>query len=142
MCGYLHPCAEQVPLSQPRRAGHPRWCAQGQGGCAEPRRYPDGTTEWDHTKRVDVRGEHGAGDVFLVRIDAVRDREHDVCKALVLTADGTFTADEAEGFALQILAAVRQLDGTPGGLPAVLAALPEPWQPVPTDTTTHREDEA
>jgi hypothetical protein len=64
--------------------------------------------------------------VFLVRIDSVRDGEHDVCEALVLTADGSFTADQAEAYALSILRAVRQLDagldGTPGGIPAALAA--------------------
>ena len=46
--------------------------------------------------------------------------------------DGSFTAAQAEAFALALLEAVRRLDqglaGTPAD-PAVLAALPEPWSP-------------
>ncbi len=51
----------------------------------------------------------------------------DGTEAIVLTADGSFTADQAEAYALSILRAVRQLDaglpGTPGGIPAVLHLL-------------------
>lgn len=128
--GRLHPCAEQDPAAQPRSAGHPRWCSQGPG-CQPARRFSDGSVEWDHSRRVDVVGEQGVADVFLVRMDALRaDGLPYVDEALGLTAKGTFTADEAEGYALQILAAVQQLDagldGTPGGVGAALLPWPEP----------------
>lgn len=76
----------------------------------------------------------GVSDVFLVRMDAVRaDGEHEQYQRVVLTADATFTAREAEAFAVSILRAARQLDaglpGTPAGIPAVLRQVSEPWPP-------------
>ena len=68
-------------------------------------------------------------------MDAVRaDAEHEQYQRVVLTADATFTAREAEAFAVSllraILRAIRQLDagppGTPGGPPAVPRQAPEP----------------
>lgn len=120
--GWLPDLAQQVPACRERQPGHPGWCSQGYS-CGEPQRLADGTVEWDHSSRVDIVGEvDGRADVFLVRLDALRppNGRHDVCEALVLTADGTFTTDEAEAFALEILRAARRLDagldGTPGGL--------------------------
>lgn len=127
--GWLPDLAQQVPAWRERQPGHPAWCSQGHS-CGAPRRYDDCTVEWDHASRVDVVGElDGRGDVFLVRMDALRppNGRHVVTEALVLTADGTFTTDEAEAFALEILRACRRLDagldGTPGGVPAALLEL-------------------
>jgi hypothetical protein len=66
-------------------------------------------------------------------MDTVRaDGEHEQYERVVLTADATFTAREAEAFAVSILRAVRQLDaglpGTPGGI-RVLRQVPGPWPP-------------
>ena len=132
--GYLPDLASQVPVCRERQPGHPAWCSQGYS-CHGPKRASDGTIEWDHASRVDVYGEHGAADVFLVRLDSLLppNGRHASEDAPILTANGTFTVEEAEAFALAILHAVRQLDaglpGTPGGIPAVRAALPESWPP-------------
>jgi len=110
--------------------GHPAWCSQGHG-CHGPKRAADGTVEWDHSSRVDIRAEEGHADVFPVRIDSRTppNGRHDVGEALVLTADGTFTTVEAEAFALEIQRAVRKLDVGLDGTPAVLVSTPEPWPP-------------
>src|SRR5512133_193467 len=89
------------------------------------------------------------------------DGEHEQYQRVVLTADATFTAREAEAFAVSILRAVRRLDaglpGTPGGIPAVLpgavaaaGAEPGPLTQLPgncsvtprEDNINHREKEA
>jgi hypothetical protein len=128
--GYLPDLADQRPVCQERTPGHPAWCSQD---CWPPSRAGDGTVEWCHDQRTDVEHLDGVADVFLVRMDALRGGEHDVTKAVVLTANGSINEDQAEAYALSILRAVRQLDagleGTPGGVPAALAQLPEPWPP-------------
>ena len=83
--------------------------------------------EWSHGRTDAVEHLDGMADVFTVRMDALAaDGDHDVTEAIVLTADGSFTARQAEQFAQAILAAVHRLDaglpGPPGGTLAALAA--------------------
>ena len=113
-----------------RQDGHPGWCGQGgrHSGCGGPKVASDGTVEWEHGSSTLIEHLDGVADVFVVRMDALLDGEHDVTKAVVITSDGSFTARQAEAFARAILAAVRLLDagleGTPGGVAAVLGSLP------------------
>jgi hypothetical protein len=75
----------------------------------------------------------------------VQGGEYDVDQTIVLGADGAFAADQAEAYALSIPAGVRQLDagldGTPGGIPAALATLPEPWPRPGSDGGEHHPGE-
>ena len=144
--GPLHPLAEQVPLSQPRDVAHPVWCAQTHRGrgCSAPSVAGDGTVEWAHARSVEVEHLDGVAEVCTLRMEAIRpDGVHDVDEVVVLShIDGSFTAAQAEAFALALLEAVRRLDrgldGTPGGLPAVRAALDPPqWPPPGRDQTDH-----
>lgn len=131
--GPLHPLAAQVPLGQPRDHSHPTWCSQGgnRGGCHRVTVARDGTVEWAHGQVFAVEHLDGVADVCALRMDAVLPGgAHYVTKAIVMDCNGSFAVDQAEAFGLAVLEAVRLydagLDGTPGGVPAVLELLPRP----------------
>ena len=114
---------------------HPGWCSGG------PQCWPPsagGGTEGDqivevvHCAATYVAHVDGTAEVAVERFDTIHDDgRHDVEKVVYLHTDGTFTARQAWEYAQAILRAVEQiddgLDGTPGGVPAVLEMLPAPW---------------
>ena len=149
--GHLPVLADQVPISRERQPGHPRWCSQG-SQCWPPDAgsHPDGgqIVEVVHCSVTRVEHKDGVAEVAVERFDTLHDDGRlDVEQVVYLNTDGTFDADQAEAYALSILRAVRQidagLDGTPGGIPAVLDALGKPWpSSEQRDTTDHREEGA
>ena len=103
---------------------HPGWCSQN-ASCEQPH-VQSGTAEWSHARMTVVEHLDGVADAYLIRMDDVGpDDVHRVHQAVVLTADGSYTADQAEAFGLAVLAAAHQLraglDGHPGGVAQALA---------------------
>ena len=101
------------------QTGHPAWCSQGPH-CQGARRCADGSTEWAHAtypfvlRRADAAIDAHA-DVFLIRMDHVTaDDEHLATAAIVLTADGSLTAEEARRIGRALVRAADQLDEAVG----------------------------
>ena len=128
---------------------HPGWCSGGPqcwppsaGGGSEG----DQIVEVVHCEATYVEHVDGVAQVAVERFDTLHDDgRHEVDEVVYLSADGTLTARQAEAYARAILAAVGAidagLDGTPGGIPAVLAQLPEPWPPPGRDRPDHTHDD-
>ena len=107
---------------------HPEWCSGGPQ-CDGPKVYAGGYVEAVHCTATYLEHLDGQAQVAFLRFDSIHgDGRHDVDEVAYLSVDGTFTARQAEAYALAILAAVRQLDAgldvPPGGLrpaPGVVA---------------------
>ena len=104
--GYLvHPAC----LADPEPFTHPAWCSRGRC-CQPPRRCNDGSTDWAHGRFEAVEHKDGVADVFLVWMAEVSPagvkREN---AAAVLTANGSFDADQAEQFGRACLRAAELL---------------------------------
>ena len=99
---------------------HPEWCSQGPE-CDGPKVYAGGYIEAVHCTAAYLEHLDGWAQVAFQRFDSIHgDGRHEVDEVAYLSVDGTFTARQAEAYALAILAAVRQLDAgldvPPGGL--------------------------
>ena len=117
---------ESNPQPQ-RQPGHPAWCDQGRGHCEPLRLYPNGTMEWSHWAVTYIDGGRHGGRVSLYRVEHLApDGRHNVEQGVDVEVEGTFTEDQVDEFVTVLQQAVRTarrgLDGTPGGLPAVIAA--------------------
>ena len=118
------------------RTDHPGWCDPRQCWAPSTGGHPDGgqIVEWVHCSATYVEHVDGVAEVAVERFDTLHDDgRHDVEQVVYLHTDGTFSARQAEAYARAILQAIGAIDagleGTPGGIPAVLGALPEPWPP-------------
>ena len=104
--GYLvHPAC----LADPEPFTHPAWCSHGPQ-CQPPRLCNDGSRDWAHARFDEVEHKDGVADVYLVwmgevDVEGVR-REN---AAVVLTANGSFDADQAEQFGRACLRAAELL---------------------------------
>lgn len=126
-----HPLALPLADGPGHRADHPVWCGQGQH-CDRPDSSRT-AVEWSHALMTAVKHEDGVADTYLLRMDAVKDGEHRPHERVVITSNGSFTAEQAEAFGLAILQAAAQLtgglEGTPGGVTRALEMAATPQGP-------------
>jgi hypothetical protein len=98
-----------------QQAGHPRWCAHDDEWCSSPRLCGDGSTEWAHAVQPFVMLKRPQGDaradVVVVRIDEVTPAgAHQATAAVVVTATGSMTAEQAREVGNALLRAADLLD--------------------------------
>ena len=115
--GPVHPLARPERGEHDDQADHPAWC--GRESC-DAARSGRSALEWSHALMTTVEVEDDVADTYLLRMDSLEDGEHHVCERVVVTADGSMTAEQAEAFGLALLQASRQLaaglEGLPGGV--------------------------